>query len=95
MPWWCTGQRAKAREECWHVSYGDVRVGTIAIRSRGERMPHDWKPTNAGDHRTIKVGSHISDCPTKDLLRPRPLNVFRTLHSIHNRFADFLANLES
>jgi len=24
---------ADARDECWHVYYGDVRVGTIAIRS--------------------------------------------------------------
>src|SRR5712664_2370295 len=30
-----------AREECWHVYYGDVRVGTIAIRSGN---PHDEDP---------------------------------------------------
>jgi hypothetical protein len=23
----------EAREECWHIYYGDVRVGTIAIKS--------------------------------------------------------------
>jgi hypothetical protein len=27
-----------AREECWHVYYGDVQVGTIAIRIG---VPHD------------------------------------------------------
>jgi hypothetical protein len=30
-----------AREECWHVYYGDVHVGTIAIRTG---IPHDEDP---------------------------------------------------
>jgi hypothetical protein len=30
-----------AREECWHIYYGDVHVGTIAIRSGN---PHDEDP---------------------------------------------------
>src|SRR5882762_1976304 len=30
-----------AREECWHIYYGDVRVGTIAVRSGN---PHDTDP---------------------------------------------------
>ena len=30
-----------AAEECWHVYYGDVHVGTIAIRSG---IPHDEDP---------------------------------------------------
>jgi hypothetical protein len=30
-----------AREECWHVYYGDVHVGMIAIRSG---IPHDEDP---------------------------------------------------
>jgi hypothetical protein len=29
------------REECWHIYYGDVRVGSIAIRSG---VPHDKDP---------------------------------------------------
>jgi hypothetical protein len=28
----------EARDECWHVYYGDVHVGTLAIRSGN---PHD------------------------------------------------------
>jgi hypothetical protein len=28
-------------EECWHVYYGDVHAGTIAIRSG---VPHDQDP---------------------------------------------------
>jgi hypothetical protein len=30
-----------AREECWHVYYGDVHAGTIAIRTG---IPHDEDP---------------------------------------------------
>lgn len=30
-----------AREECWHIFYGDVHAGTIAIRSG---IPHDQDP---------------------------------------------------
>jgi hypothetical protein len=31
----------EAREECWHVYYGDVHAGTIAIRVG---IPHDEDP---------------------------------------------------
>ena len=31
----------EAREECWHVYYGDVHAGTLAIRSGN---PHDTEP---------------------------------------------------
>jgi hypothetical protein len=30
-----------APEECWHIYYGDVQVGTIAIRTG---IPHDEDP---------------------------------------------------
>ena len=30
-----------AREECWHIYYGDVHAGTIAIRSG---IPYDEEP---------------------------------------------------
>ena len=30
-----------AREECWHIYFGDVHAGTIAIRSGN---PHDTNP---------------------------------------------------
>jgi hypothetical protein len=31
-----------AREECWHVYYGDVHVGTIAIRTGIPRDEDPW-----------------------------------------------------
>jgi hypothetical protein len=34
-----------APDECWHVYYGDVRVGTIAIRTG---IPHHEDPWGAG-----------------------------------------------
>jgi hypothetical protein len=38
-----TRRRSKdAREECWHVYYGDVRVGTIAIRSGNPADTDPW-----------------------------------------------------
>jgi hypothetical protein len=42
-----------AREECWHVYYGDVQAGTIVIRSGN---PHDEDP---GEWRCgLYPGSH-------------------------------------
>jgi hypothetical protein len=34
-------QSTDAREECWHIYYGDVHAGTIAIRTG---IPHDEDP---------------------------------------------------
>jgi hypothetical protein len=33
MPELTRRRSSDAREECWHVNYGDVHAGTIAIRS--------------------------------------------------------------
>jgi hypothetical protein len=41
MPTLTRRRSTDAREECWHVYYGDVHVGTIAIRSGN---PHDEDP---------------------------------------------------
>ena len=41
MPTLTRRRSPDAREECWHVFYGDVRVGTITIRSGN---PHDTDP---------------------------------------------------
>ena len=42
MPAALTRRRSTdAREECWHIYYGDVHAGTIAIRSGN---PHDEDP---------------------------------------------------
>jgi hypothetical protein len=43
----------EAREECWHIYYGDVHAGTIAIRSGN---PHDEDPW--GWHCGFYTGSH-------------------------------------
>jgi hypothetical protein len=41
MPELTRRRSTDAREECWHVYYGDVLAGTIAIRSGN---PHDEDP---------------------------------------------------
>jgi hypothetical protein len=41
MPELTRRRSTDAREECWHVYYGDVHAGTIAIRSGN---PHDEDP---------------------------------------------------
>ena len=46
-----------AREECWHVYYGDVHVGTIAIRTG---VPHDEDPW--GWSCGFYPGSHPGEC---------------------------------
>ena len=33
----------EAREECWHVYYGDVHAGTIAIRAGNPNDTDPWK----------------------------------------------------
>jgi hypothetical protein len=33
-----TGRRSADRQDCWHIYYGDVHAGTIAMRSGN---PHD------------------------------------------------------
>ena len=45
-----------AREECWHVYYGDVLAGTIAIRSGN---PHDEDPWEW--HCGFYPGSHSGE----------------------------------
>ena len=46
-----------AREECWHVYFGDVQVGTIAIRSGNPDStdPGQW-------HCGFYPGSHPREC---------------------------------
>ena len=49
-----------AREECWHIYYGHVHAGTIAIRSGN---PHDTDPWewNCGLYPGSHPGEHQSD----------------------------------
>jgi hypothetical protein len=64
-----------AQEECWHVFYGDVRIGTIAIRSGNPANPHPWEW-----HCGFYPGSHPREC-TK---RPR-LHLSRRAPSLRTR----------
>src|SRR5260370_22621852 len=41
MPELTRHRSTEAREECWHIYYGDVHAGTIAIRAG---IPHDEDP---------------------------------------------------
>jgi hypothetical protein len=59
-----------AREECWHIYYGDVHAGTIAIRTG---VPHDEDPW--GWSCGFYPGSHPGECtngsaPTFDQAAP-------------------------
>src|SRR5580704_9670548 len=46
-----------ARDECWHVLYGDVRVGTIAIRTGNPDSTDPWQ-WSCGFY----PGSHPREC---------------------------------
>jgi hypothetical protein len=57
MPQLTRRRYPEAREECWHVYYGDVHAGTLAIRSG---KPHDTDPWEwrCGFY----PGSHPGEC---------------------------------
>ena len=57
MPALTRRRSTDAREECWHVYYGDVRAGTIAIRTG---IPHDEDPW--GWSCDFYPGSHPGEC---------------------------------
>jgi hypothetical protein len=42
MPTLTRRRSTDAREECWHVYYGDVQVGTIAIRAGIPHVEDPW-----------------------------------------------------
>jgi len=52
-------RNADAPEECWHVVYGDVHVGKIAIRAG---IPHDEDPWgwSCGFYPGCKPGEHTN-----------------------------------
>jgi hypothetical protein len=57
MPELTRCRNPEAPEECWHIYYGDARVGTIAVRTG---TPHDEDPWgwNCGFY----PGSHPAEC---------------------------------
>ena len=63
-----------AREECWHVYYGDVHAGTIAIRSGCPYDEDPWEWT-CGFYPGPHPGEHQSGtAATFDGLRERLAN---------------------
>jgi hypothetical protein len=57
MPELTRRRNLEAPDECWHVLYGDVRVGTIALRTG---MPHHEDPW--GWACGFYPGSHPREC---------------------------------
>ena len=57
MPELTRRRSAEHRHECWHVYYGDVHAGTIAIRTG---IPHDEDPW--GWACGFYPGSHPGEC---------------------------------
>jgi hypothetical protein len=57
MPALTRRRSTDAREECWHVYYGDVHAGTIAIRSGNpyDEDPWEW---HCGFYPGSKPGEH-------------------------------------
>jgi hypothetical protein len=61
MPELTRRRSADAREECWHIYYGDVRVGTIAQRVGNPFDTDPWEWTcrfYLGSHPT-REGSFV------------------------------------
>jgi hypothetical protein len=56
MPALTRRRSADHRHKCWHIYYGDVHVGTIAIRIG---IPHDEDPW--GWHCGFYPGSHPAE----------------------------------
>jgi hypothetical protein len=57
MPEFTRRRSTDAREECWHIYYGAVHAGTIAIRTGN---PHDEDPWEW--HCGFYPGSHPGKC---------------------------------
>jgi hypothetical protein len=57
MPVLTRRRSADAREECWHIYYGDVRIGTIARRvgNPSDTAPWEWTCR-------FYPGSHPREC---------------------------------
>src|SRR3979409_796967 len=60
-----------APEECWHVYYGEIHAGTIAIRSG---IPHDEDPWEwpCGFYPGSHPGEHQSGTAAPRSKRPAP-----------------------
>jgi hypothetical protein len=68
MPELTRRRSTDAREECWHVHYGDVLAGTIAI---GNGNPHDEDPWEW--HCGFYLGCHPGE-PRPASRRPAPIS---------------------
>src|SRR5258707_849598 len=68
MPELTRRRSTDAREECWHVHYGDVLAGTIPIRNGN---PHDEDPWDW--HCGFYPGCHPGE-PRPASRRPAPIS---------------------
>jgi hypothetical protein len=68
MPALTRHRNLEAPDECWHVYYGDVRVGTIALRTR---IPHHEDPW--GWACGFYPGSHPRECTDGTASKPAPI----------------------
>src|SRR5882757_8823205 len=57
MPELTRRRNPESPQECWHIHYGDVHAGTIAIRAG---IPHDEDPWEW--HCGFYPGSHPREC---------------------------------
>ena len=57
MPTLTRRRSIDAREECWHVYYGDVLAGTIAIRSGNPQDEDPWE-WHCGFYQGCHPGEH-------------------------------------
>jgi hypothetical protein len=67
MPELTRRRSTDAPEECWHVYYGDVHAGTIAIRSGSpyDEDPWEWTCSAIGPRANMKCGQLAKSCHRK------------------------------
>jgi hypothetical protein len=72
MPTLTRRRSTDAREECWHIYYGDVRVGTIARRVGN---PHDTDPWewNCGFY-PGSLRANTRAIPPRPSIKPAPIS---------------------
>src|SRR5258708_7179053 len=75
-----TRRRYPKRPDCWHVYYGDVQAGTIAIRVG--KAAHDDAGNDAFDSVAVQVATNISRyMPGPGESRDDVADIFSTVHA--------------
>jgi hypothetical protein len=65
-----TALTSEAREERWHIYYGGVRVGTIAIKSGAPSDVDQW--AGIADFIRGHIGANIWQAPRLISIEPAP-----------------------